>query len=351
MNLQAALNKLKASEKWPSLEELKALHDEMLKHVLSIGPSHYPELLVDPLLNQLHDEVMKQTWALAEQETLRQAIGVRPKKICWVLFGSGARMEQTICTDQDNGVLYECLPSEKEACLTFIKTAAELGTYYLNEIGYPFCPGNVMATNKRWSNDTDSWLEAMARHIKRGQPDDIKYLFIASDIRGFYGDLSLAQETKSRLIQTLQASPFILKRMHEHIREPKVSLGWFGHVYTERFGKQSGKVNIKVGFYVPIVNALKFLAIKHGIFAPSSLDRLEALEHLGVIVKEEAVILKQALQICLYFRGLASLNPSSQERDYLDLTTLSESDVERLKASLKEIKAFHSHVIRKGGSL
>lgn len=250
-------------------------------------------------------------------------------------------------TDQDNGLLYQCKPEELEACLAYIKAFAELGTQYLNYIGYPFCPGNVMATNKRWSNEIGPWIEAMKAYLHQGQPDDIKYLFIASDMRGLYGDLDLVQETKKSLFHELQSSSFILKRMHDHIQEPKASLGFLGNIITERFGEQSGKFNVKLGLYVPLVNTLKFLAIKHGVMLTASLERLQALFEKNIINNSEHLILKQALEIGLYFRWLASLNSEQDHSDFLDLRRLSEADLDRLKVSLKEVKTFQSQVIRK----
>ncbi len=347
MTLTQILETLQSSTSPHNLESLKSLHHDLLAQFASDDLSVNEIRQNTHILNSIHDAFMKRAIGLAHDELSKDKEVTPPDQLCWVLFGSGARSEQTLMTDQDNGLLYRAGSVPERIASLYVQRLAELGTHHLNDIGYSFCPGNVMATNKRWSKSFDSWMAAMDGHIKTRQPDDLKYLYIASDLRGLCGDLELAKEAKEGLFNHLNASSTLLRRLHEHIQEPKVSIGLLGHLITDRFGEQSGLLNIKIGFYVPLVNTLKYLAMRHAILAPSSLERLYALAERRVISEADFTIIEQAMEICLYFRWKASLNPNPKERDYLDPRSLSSDELERLKIGLKEAKTFQTSVIRK----
>lgn len=341
MILSDLLNHLQTSKDKMGLKELHVIHHDLPKAILNMTLDSTSILLTYQVLNQLHNEVMKRALQLAEQEITQ---GKRPKRLCWVQYGSGAREEQTVKTDQDHGLLYQCAPEDQDACASYVSSLALLGTTYLHKVGYPYCSGNVMAINERWSKETHIWLDTMNTHIKMGGPDDIKYLFIAADLRGFYGDEDLIQEVKCSLFSSLQSSPFFIKRMHQHLQNPKIALGLFGRLLVERFGEHSGKLNVKNGFYIPMVNAIKFLAITQGIATPSTLGRLEALEENNEIKPSH---LKEIFEASLYFRLRASLAENKEDRDHLDTATLSKKERDLLHFSLKQAKAFHQQLLRK----
>lgn len=339
MILSDLFDHLQTSKSKMGLKELYELHREIPRAVLTMGLDFTSILSTYQLLNLIHNEVMKRALELAEQEVTQ---GKRPKKLCWVQFGSGAREEQTVKTDQDHGLLYQCPPEDQEACASYVSSLALIGTTYLHKVGYPYCSGNVMAINERWSKEAHLWLEAINTHIRTGEPDDIKYLFIATDLKEFYGDGDLIQEVKTKISASLQSSPFLIKRMHQHLQTPKISRRLFGKLLVERFGEHSGKWNVKTGFYVPMVNAIKYLAINQGLTSTSTLGRLNHLqEHEGI----NPTLLKKIFEACLYFRLRASL---TEERDYLDPATLTKKERTLLNLSLKQAKAFQTKLLRKG---
>jgi CBS domain-containing protein len=61
---------------------------------------------------------------------------------CWLAFGSEGRSEQTIATDQDNGLLHDPA-ADRPAWLALAREVNEA----LDACGYPLCKGNVMASN------------------------------------------------------------------------------------------------------------------------------------------------------------------------------------------------------------
>jgi CBS domain-containing protein len=76
---------------------------------------------------------------------LCEAHGLDLGQACWLAFGSEGRSEQTIATDQDNGLILRdhVTPAERERWLAMALAVNRL----LDDCGYPLCKGQVMASN------------------------------------------------------------------------------------------------------------------------------------------------------------------------------------------------------------
>ena len=341
MILSDLVEHLRTSKDTMGLKDLHDIHQEIKRAIFIIELETTSVLSIYQQLNQLHDDVMKRALLLAEQDITK---GSRPKKLCWVQFGSGARGEQTIKTDQDHGLLYQLSDEDSAACIPYVLSLSKLGTTYLHKVGYPYCSGNVMAINERWSKDAHSWLDDMTAYMKKCEPDDITYLLIATDLKGLYGEKEWVREIKDSLFSSFQTSPSLLKRLHQHLKNPKIAIGLFGNLLVEQYGEHSGKFNVKNGFYIPMVNAIKFLAITQGITSSTTLDRLNALKETDMIPSSH---LKDIFEASLYFRLRASLTENRDEKDYLNLATLSKEEKQLLHVRLKQAKTFLHQLLRR----
>ena len=95
--------------------------------------------------------------------------------VCWLGMGSEGRGEQTIATDQDNGIIFAANDSAqsnadiRDRLLPFAREINET----LDRCGYPLCKGGVMAMNPQWCLSLPEWtggLRAMDRPWQPGQP-------------------------------------------------------------------------------------------------------------------------------------------------------------------------------------
>src|SRR5246127_4008805 len=84
---------------------------------------------------------------------------------CLIVMGSEGRGEQTIRTDQDNGlILAEAVPEDD--LHAFRKSFSQA----LAEPGFPPCPGDVMASNPAWSKTLAGYREDFRRWLSA--PDE-----------------------------------------------------------------------------------------------------------------------------------------------------------------------------------
>src|SRR6266496_379917 len=110
--------------------------------------------------------------------------------LCWLGMGSEGRYEQTIATDQDNGLIFA--PNDpaaapdavRERLLPFARAINEA----LDRCGCPLCKGGVMAMNPRWCASLAEWKESFANWIDRGDPTSLLAASIFFDFRALWGE-------------------------------------------------------------------------------------------------------------------------------------------------------------------
>lgn len=300
------------------------------------------------LLSKVHDHLMIKALALAEEEVNQNGIGIKPNKICWYIMGSGARKEQTVWTDQDNGIMYTYSPQNKEESNRYVQYYAKIGTANLAKIGYPYCPGNVMATNSRWAKEINEWKITMLNHINNYQPDDVRYLLIASDLRGIYGDKDLITEARTYFFQLFRSNPTLLQRVQEHATNPPVPIGSFGQIFTERWGKYSGQLDLKNSIYVQLVNCVKALAFYADVQEYPTLERIEKLYEKSVISEQLKEQIKQSFLVSLYLRLKFSIN--NKNPDYhIYLKQLDNKEYQSFKKALQLAKKLQRYVLKWNG--
>ena len=100
--------------------------------------------------------------------------GPPPVPFCWLAFGSEARLEQTLRTDQDNGLVYAdpAPPDAAAAQAYFARLATEINAA-LVRIGFPECPGRIMASNPEWCQPVGVWTGRFRAWMQESGPAEV----------------------------------------------------------------------------------------------------------------------------------------------------------------------------------
>ncbi|KQC46173.1 nucleotidyltransferase [Geobacillus sp. Sah69] len=327
-----------------SAAELRFCHDELARELRRCLTLEQMEQLASDIVC-VHEAILRRAFFLAERETMKQSVGIRPPAWCWYVMGSIGRREPTIWTDQDHGVLFDC-PEEVEAdCYEFIRHMAAIGVDMLHEAGYPYCSGYVMATNKRWAQSVRGWEQQLSSYFESGWPNDIRFLLIAMDMRPLYGDAELAEAGRRTLFAEIADRPPLLARMGEHVQFPPVPLGWLGNVQTERWGPHSGAVHMKQSGYVQLTNALKWLACFAQVPAADTAERRRALEAAGVLTAPLSTAVGEALSVYYSIR-LKYSTEARDGREYVLWRTLKRTEQKQLKQAMRTAKRLQRFVAR-----
>ncbi|HRI17657.1 MAG TPA: DUF294 nucleotidyltransferase-like domain-containing protein, partial [Burkholderiaceae bacterium] len=198
---------------------------------------------------------------------------------CWLAFGSEGRGEQTIATDQDNGIVFESDDPEHDrpAWLAFAREVnAEL-----DACGFPLCKGNIMAGNPECCLSQDEWLRRFSRWIDQGAPEDLLAASIYFDLRPLAGRLALAEPLREAVTQQAAAVPRFIKQLALNSLRNRAPLDWKGAVETKEVDGRE-VLDLKMSGTAIFVDVARLYALAHGVAETNTRRRFEAVaEHLA----------------------------------------------------------------------
>lgn len=217
-----------------------------------------------------------------------------PVPFAFLVTGSEGRREQTLCTDQDNGIIFADVPAEKlaETQKYFLELGKRICTL-LDSAGYSFCKGKVMAQEERWCQPLSVWKKYFSTWVKELEPKDLLETKIFLDFRCAYGESRLVKDLWESFSASLPDNPrfFVLLALDVVQFEPPI--GMFGNFILESSPNNEEALNIKA-VMVRIVDFARIYALKYGISKRGTFDRLRTLQKLGVLTKQSCHELTQA---------------------------------------------------------
>jgi CBS domain-containing protein len=222
-------------------------------------------------------------------------LGAPPLKYAWVVFGSQAREAQTARTDQDNGIVLERDADEAEAA--YFSKLSEMVCDGLDELGYVYCPGEIMALNVKWRVPLDKWKRHFDGWIDQPTPKSVMYSSIFFDIRCVYGDCELVEELQSHASTRAKDNRIFRRFMAANVLTLRPPLGFFRRFVQEDDGSHSEGLNLKHRGIVPITGLVRIRALESGIREANTYRRLELATAGGTMNESDASSLRDALRL------------------------------------------------------
>jgi len=282
----------------------------------------------------LNDELMRRVVSDAERGLEADGWGPAPVCFTFLLLGSGGRRESFLFPDQDNGLILAPYPDEQHTGVDrWFVALAERITQALDAAGFPLCPGNVMATNPVWRKSFNQWVTQIAGWAVRRSPQALLAADIFLDFRALGGAEELGAALRREVLRICAEYPLFPRQLcWEHIQQT-MPLGLFGQLQGEPGTAHAEAIDLKLRASLPMVGMIRMLALRHGIAATGTLERLHALVGQGRIGADLGAALEED------FLTLTSLRLRQQVADaeagravgnYLALRDLGERDRHRL---------------------
>lgn len=298
-------------------------------------------------VSDLHDAVMTQACRCCEEEMIQEGFGPPPSHYAFIAFGSAGRAEPTLWSDQDNGLIYG--DGDADQLEVYFERFGEKLSEILEQVGYPPCPGKVMVSNPLWRGNLDAWEKQLLEWRDILAWEQVRYLMIAADLRHICGDAKLTdglRKTMKRIMEADQGGErdvvtAILRNTVRH----KAALNVLGQVITEQSGEHAGEFDVKYGLYIPIVNAVRYLALQYGIEASNTWERIAQLLQLEAVPTRWLESCSRAFNTAVKLRSLVS--PVIEDglltgSHYLPQDMLKQKELRReLRESLSTVKVMY----------
>jgi CBS domain-containing protein len=258
---------------------------------------------IGQIVAELNDRLVARVLELTAAALAAQDGGAAPVPFAWLLFGSEARREQTLRTDQDNGLVYADPPPELAAAAAgyFARFAAE-AIRGLVAVGFPECPGGIMASNPRWCQPLAVWREYFRGWMIDATPAHLLAASIHFDLRPLGPAPGLADALGALIRGEAPGQRRFLTLLARDVVDRRVPLTVFGNLAVRRDGPRRGTVDVKGGGCLQLVGAGRIHALELALGATSTVARFRAAGAQGLYPEAVVREVTDAYQLLLRLR-------------------------------------------------
>lgn len=309
-------------------EDIAHLVDNILAHGAN------PEQLTN-IISLLNDHTVERVI-----ELMIEAHGDPGVPFTWLVFGSEGRREQTLLTDQDNGILFEAAsPEEAEQIRQRLLPLARKINEALDRCGFALCNGNIMAGNPELCLSRQEWLRRFSGMIQSPTRDNLMHSSIYFDLRPVWGPTEGCRQLGEALLAMIEGNALFQHMMAANALRHPPPIGRFRDFIVASRGADKDTLDIKVEGLMPFVEGVRILALAHGIGECNTLERLRRLGQCGALKEQDAAAYEEAYDFIqltrmqLHQRQERAGQPLSNR---LDPDTLNELDRRILRESFRQ---------------
>lgn len=226
--------------------------------------------------------------------------GPAPRKWAWLDLGSAARREFTLASDQDNALAYDDdADARPDAADSVDAYFAQLGSDVndgLARCGIGVDNNGVLAGKRLWRMSTSGWLRTFDECLREPDESHLIRATVSFDFRSAAGALALAPQLTER-IRAAREHPAFMRLMARAASGFSVALGFRGQLATGKQGEPEGRLDLKHGAIIPLVNLVRFHALANGVTISPTLDRIEAVTRVGGLEPAVAGGLSEAFSV------------------------------------------------------
>jgi CBS domain-containing protein len=281
------LSLVRAINRAVNIEELGLASEGIPALVVRLIERDVRAIEVGKIITTLADSTTRRLLVLSEQK-----YGKPPCEYAWLAFGSQARQEQVLGSDQDNGLLLPDDVSEQDAA--YFEDFASFVNDGLDACGMPYCPGEIMAKNEKWRMTLKGWKARFAGWIEEPSPKAVMHSSIFFDMRHIAGKAELTKALRKNVLQRAQSNTIFLAMMCENALLHSPPLGFFKTFVLESDGDHNNTLELKKRGTIPIVDIARNYSLSAGLKPLNTIERLQAMEKAGVMSKEMAYSLIDA---------------------------------------------------------
>jgi CBS domain-containing protein len=213
----------------------------------------------------------------------------------WLCFGSEGRREQTLHTDQDNGILFEARDAAQAAEIRGkLLPIAQQINQSLAQCGFSLCKGNIMAGNPELCLSRAEWARRFAAFIREATPENLLGSSIYFDLRVVWGDEKSCAQLRRRILDQVGDNRLFQRMMAENALRNRPPVGRFREFVLARKNGEKATLDLKVQGLTPFVDGARLLALAHGIETNNTLERLRQLVEKQVIERLDGAAYEEA---------------------------------------------------------
>jgi CBS domain-containing protein len=324
-----------------SIEELRKASADIRRLARSLLGQGVSAEHMTQIISTLNDALVRQILDIEASRFDLQGL-----RWSWLAFGSEGRFEQTISTDQDNGLIFDSDGAAPDGIRARLLPFAQAVNRALDACGFPLCRGNIMAGNPQWCLSLEEWRDRFDHWIANTDPQALLNAVIFFDFRHLHGDESLPQKLCKHLSGAASGNRRFQRQLAQYALETKPPLGLISDFVTDDDGDARGTIDLKKSGARLFTDAARVLALASGV---SHTNTVQRLRQAGVVLNmskgeidaiAEAFFFLQTLRL----REQMGADATVREPNRINPDKLNEVDRRILKESLRQLRKLQSRV-------
>jgi CBS domain-containing protein len=276
--------------------------------------------------------------------TLEESGGVGTE-FAWLALGSQARREALPSSDVDSAVVYFGTPDERDVksrLLGVTRTVVER----LEACGLRADSHGATASDPRFVRSLRSWQRAA--HSWLEDPTQEKALVLVSvlvDSRPVWGIHTGTPVADS--FRPAPGSPALLRLLARFALSHRPPTGFLRGLVVESSGEHRGRLDLKNGGVLPIVDLARWAGMTAGVTSASTSERLRSAAAAHSLPDAEARTLEDALALITSLRlehQVQQLQAGQEPDDYIDPATLTRLTRSYLREAFRAVASIQKHV-------
>ena len=287
-----------------SVEEIAKSRERLPRIVKALIDSGAHAENITRIITNVSDTILGRLIDFALAQT-----GEPPVRFAFISLGSEGRGEQTLVTDQDNALIFEDVGEEISASVhAYFQRFSETVCTWLDQAGYAFCNGKVMAMNPQWCQPISQWKQYFSAWITESSPKDLMEVSIFFDFRCLYGDHGFVDELREHIASRSENKAAFLFQLAQNTLSFKVPIDFFGKIAVESGGDHPNTFNVK-HVIAQIVGFARIYAINYSLESTNTLKRIDILLERKILnrVTHEEIVEAYNYLMQLRFRHQVSM--------------------------------------------
>ena len=324
---------------------INQIHRQHNVESLSEVCKQLPTLIINLIVTDMKPEDVGKVLATVSDNLTRRLIelalakfGPAPMDFQFLVFGSQARQDQSLGSDQDNGLMLERPPTAEEN--RYFEQLSEFVCTGLSDCGIRLCPGDIMASNPAWRMTQADWQQAFSKWVNSSAPSALLHASIFFDIRCVYGEKEAVSELINAMQREVSQNSLFLASLTRSALVSKPPLGFFRHFLLESSGEHKHQLDLKHQGLALINDLARLYGLSCRIYRVGTLERIEQA------IREKLMSVDTGRNLMDAWTELSALRLAAQRRHwqatgkasgYLDPKDLSPLERKHLKTTFSII--------------
>ena len=324
------------------LRDLAELKSRLVEEAADIREANHWARAAVRFLSETHLAIQRRVVALSLDWMRDQGHGEPPAPFAILIMGSGGRKEMLLNPDQDNGLILADVPQARKPAT---QQWFERFSHHLNEglahVGYPLCPGNIMARNPVYRQTLAQWQKQVTSIASKPTEAAARWSNIVFDFTTLYGDDSLTAALWQHVLKTTATHPRLFTRMAADDARGRPALGFFHQLVATTRDDSGAHIDLKRNGLRLIADATRIFALQAGVRAQNTSDRLAGLVRLGTFSEAFSTSVGDAYEALidlLLAHQIEQARAGEAFNTLIDPKTLSEQNRATLRLAMRMVK-------------